>query len=96
MSLLHTWIYPMLYIATALQPQPAIGDIKLVPYNGEGYAAHSVESELLQGYYEVLIFFSNGVDKPGYGGICADDSYSEEATVICNQLGCTGAHFARG
>lgn len=80
----------------ASPPQPAIGDIKLVPYSGVGYAAGSLKSEQLQGYYEVMIFFSNGVDPPGYGGICARDSYSEEATVICNQMGYTGAQFAQG
>ena len=65
--------------------QPANGDIKLVPYT---------EDVNLVGYYEVLIFISNGVDKPDYGGICADDSYREEATVICNQMGYEKADFA--
>ena len=70
----------------ASPPQPANGDIKLVPYTGD------VE---LVGFYEVLIFMSNGVDKPGYGGICADDYYREEATVICNQMGYENANFAQ-
>ena len=40
------------------------------------------------------MFYSNGVDQPGYGGICADNSYSEEATVICNQMGYQYQDFA--
>ena len=76
----------MLYTPhVASQPQPAIGDIKLVAYNGDSK---------LVGFYEVLIFMSTGVDKPGYGGICADDSYREEAMVICNQMGYEHADFA--
>ena len=56
-----------------------------MPYTGDSN---------LPDFYQVLIFFSNGVDKPGYGGICADDSYREEATVICNQMGYEQANFA--
>ena len=62
-------------IVIGTPPLPTIGDIQLVQDHEDTE------------YYEVLIFYSNGVDKPDYGGICADDSYSEEATVICNQMG---------
>ena len=48
----------------------------------------------LVGFYQVLIYYSNGMDQPGYGGVCADDSYREEATVICNQMGYEHADFA--
>lgn len=60
------------------------GDIRLEPYSNSD----------LSGYSKVLVYFSNGVDRPGYGGICADSSYREEASVICNQLGYAYLDFA--
>ena len=77
------YIYSMAHAASL--PPPSIGDIKLVPYTGDSN---------LVGFYQVLIFYSNGVDEPGYGGICADGLYREEATVICNQMGYEHADFA--
>lgn len=58
-------------------PEPVIGDIRLVPYIDPG----------LTGFYEVLIYNSDGIHKPDFGGICADSSYEEEAKVICQQMG---------
>ena len=81
---LHIWLCTTCTTIPGSPPQPAIGDIKLVSNHGDSN---------LQGFYEVLIYFSNGVDQPDYGGICADDSYSEEAEVICNQLGYTYVDF---
>ena len=37
-------------------------------------------------YYEVLIFYTDGVNLPHWGGICADIS-QEAANVLCRQLG---------
>ena len=59
-------------------PPPAIGDIRLVPYNTD---------PTLRGYYEVQIYYADGVTQGYFGGVCADNSYKEESMVICNQTG---------
>ena len=58
---------------------PSIGDIRLQKYTG---------NPELTDYYEVLIYYSDGKSKADFGGVCADDeSYNDEAKVICRQLG---------
>ena len=59
-------------------PPPATGDIRLVPYN---------DDPTLTGYYEVQIYYSDGLVPADYGGVCADNSYKEESKVICHQVG---------
>ena len=59
----------------ATPPPPAIGDIRLVPYTR------------LRGYYEVRIYYADGVTPGYFGGVCADNSYKEESMVICHQMG---------
>ena len=59
-------------------PRPAIGDIRLVPY--------SDPSNKLVDYYEVLIYYTDGIEKPSWGSICGGLS-EKVGTVICRQLG---------
>ena len=58
---------------------PAIGDVRLVPY--------SDPDGRLRGFYEVLVYYSDGIDKPDWGGICSEYSSKEIGKVICQQLG---------
>ena len=55
-----------------------IGDIRLVPYN---------DDPTLRGFYEVQIYYTDGVTQADFGGVCADNSYEEESKVICHQVG---------
>ena len=55
------------------QPQPAIGDIQL-------------EKSAVPDFYEVLVYYGDGIQPPEWGGICADISV-QTAGVICKQLG---------
>ena len=59
-------------------PKPAIGDIRLVPY--------SDPRSNLMGYYEVLVYYTDGIEKPSWGSICGGLS-EKVGTVICRQLG---------
>ena len=70
---------PSLFSVTEVlpQPPPAIGDIRLVPYKGNN----------LQNHYEVQVNYTDGRSGGSFGGICGDDSYEDEAKVICHQLG---------
>lgn len=63
------------YFLHFIAPPPAIGDIRLVP------------SPEHQGYYEVEIYYTDGVERPEWGGICSHPASPEEADVICRQLG---------
>lgn len=56
-------------------PPPAIGDISLVQYADETR------------FYEVLLYYTDGIEKPGWGAICADQSTIDGAEVICRQMG---------
>ena len=67
---------------TGTSPPPAIGDIRLVKYTSE------------TNFYEVLIYFTDGVQKPGWGAICASDI--NEARVICRQMGYQYKTFSSG
>ena len=61
----------MIYLAIGNVP-PAIGDIKL--------------QKIDDTYYQVLVYYSNGIDKPEYRGICSDVEQTVGIT-ICRQLG---------
>lgn len=63
---------------TGTPPLPTIGDIRLEPYTGDPELA---------GFFEVLVYYTDGTQIPTYRGICSDNSYREEAVVICRQLG---------
>ena len=63
---------------TGIPPPPSIGDIRLVPYTGD---------PSLRGFYEPMIYYTDGLNKADFGGACADKSYQDEGTVICRQLG---------
>ena len=54
---------------------PAIGDLMLKDTNDA------------QGYKEVLIYYSNGIIAPTWGGICGTTSDDYDGTVVCRQLG---------
>ena len=71
------YCYKKLYIGST-PPPPAIGDIRLIPYN---------DDPTLTGYYEVQIYYTDGLVPADYGGVCADYSYEEESKVICRQVG---------
>ena len=58
-------------------PPPAIGDIQLRLYEND---------PALQGYYEVLVYYTDGIEQPSWGGICFTVT-AAEAGVICRQLG---------
>ena len=61
------------------QPPPStIGDVRLVPYTNDG-----------EGFYEVQIYYTDGREEASWGGICNDIHSTEEADVICQQLGLT-------
>ena len=53
---------------------PAIGDIRLERY------------EDIPEFYEVLVYYSDGINPPEWGGICADISLTT-LRVICQQVG---------
>ena len=58
-------------------PPPAFGDIQLRLYEND---------PALQGYYEVLVYYTDGLEQPSWGGICFTVT-AAEAGVICRQLG---------
>lgn len=61
------------YTPVGQQVSPAIGDIRL-------------EKLPNSPYYEVLIYYTDGVNPPDWGGICADITQST-VNVLCRQLG---------
>ena len=65
-------------LTTGTPPPPAIGDIHLIPYT---------EDPNLIGFYEPMIYYTDGQNKAGFGGTCADNSYQQEGIVMCQQLG---------
>ena len=68
----------ILYNIGCTPPPLAIGDIHLIPYT---------EDPNLKGFYEPMIYYTDGQNKAGFGGTCADDSYQQEGIVMCRQLG---------
>ena len=59
------------------QPPPAIGDIRLEQFQNTGF-------------YEVLVYFTDGIETPSWGAICSDVS-AKVAGVICQQVGYTSS-----
>ena len=53
---------------------PAIGDVQLVPSKTPGY-------------YQPLVYFTNGIEPPQWGAICYDGVVKADARVLCNQAG---------
>ena len=62
------------YTFSGTSPQPSIGDVHLTPFP---------ESK---NYYEVLVYYTDKIEKPSYGGICSSN-HGGEGDVICRQLG---------
>ena len=67
-------------------PPPAIGDIQLRLYENDPN---------LQGFYEVLVYYTDGIEQPSWGGICYTVT-AAEAGVICRQLGFEGNNVRFG
>lgn len=63
-----------MYITTEGIGEPVIGDIQLVPSTRPGY-------------YQPLVYFTNGIEPPQWGSICYDNIIKADARVICNQVG---------
>ena len=54
--------------------EPVLGDIQLVP-------------STISGYYQPLVYFTNGIQPPQWGSICYDSIVKADVKVICNQVG---------
>ena len=70
-----TGIY-MIKIIIIGQASPAIGDIRLEKYE--------IMSDMR--FYEVLIYYTDGINPPEWGGICGEVP-STTVDVLCRQLG---------
>ena len=75
----------LVYLPGALS-SPVMGDLRLIPY------------PTTQGpdYYKVQVFYTDGIQKPEWRGICTDTtSYKEEAITVCRQMGYNELHFIK-
>ena len=79
---MHTSSFYLKLLSVLLQstagptpPPPAIGDIRLV------------QQKQNDDFYEVQIYYTDGLTEADFGGVCADKSYMEESIVICHQMG---------
>ena len=61
-------------ITTVSVGEPAIGDVQLVP-------------STTPGYYQPLVYFTNGIEQPQWGAICYDSVIKADVQVLCNQVG---------
>lgn len=70
---------PILHSPGESPPPPTIGDILLEPYTEDN----------LQGFYEPLIYYTDGTSMPDYGAVCSNSGSEAEGTVLCRQIGYT-------
>jgi hypothetical protein len=79
----HSWKQPSnsrhLHNKDSEPPPPTIGDIVLEPYTEDS----------LQGFYQPLIYYTDGTSRPDYGAVCSNSSAEAVGTVLCRQLGYT-------
>ena len=47
-----------------------------------------MQEDNLQGFYQPLIYYTDGIGRPDYGAMCSNSNSGEGVgTVLCRQLG---------